>query len=82
MAGVSSKQVDFIYDSCTVSGVMRENEIEILKNVKEESVLSETLTGEHSILKRYGDTIFGKTRILKGRHGLVSVSQYAWKKMY
>jgi Pyruvate/2-oxoacid:ferredoxin oxidoreductase delta subunit len=82
MAGVSSKQVDFIYDSGTVSGVMGEKEMEILKNVEEEDVLIETVTGEHSLSQLYGDTIFGKTRILKGRSGSVLVSQYATKKMY
>jgi len=82
MAGVRPGQVDFIYDSGTVSGVMGEREIDILRNVEEEDVLIETVTGERSISKLYGDTVFGKTRILKGRRGSVLVSQYATKKMY
>ncbi len=53
----------------------------ILKNVAEEDVLIETVTGERSISKLYGDTIFGKTRILNGRKGSVLVSQYATKKI-
>jgi hypothetical protein len=34
------------------------------------------------ISKLYGDTIFRKTRILKGCHGSVLVSQYTTRKMY
>jgi len=45
-----------------------------LKNVEDEDVLIETVTGERSISKQHGDTIFGKTRILKGRQGSVLVS--------
>lgn len=44
--GVHLGQIDFIYDSGTVSGVMGEREMEILKNVKEEDVLIETVMGE------------------------------------
>jgi hypothetical protein len=33
----------------------------ILRNVEEEDMLIETLTGEHLISKLYGDTIFGET---------------------
>jgi hypothetical protein len=51
MAGVRPGQVDFIYDSGTVSGVMGEREMDILKSVKEEDVLIETVTGERSISK-------------------------------
>jgi hypothetical protein len=36
---------------------MGEKEMEILKNVKEEIVLIETVPGEHSMSKIYGDTI-------------------------
>jgi hypothetical protein len=82
IAGVRPGQVDFIYDSGTVCGVMGEREMDILKSVEEEDVLIETVTGEQSISKLYGDTIFGKTRILKGHQGSVLVSQYATKKMY
>ena len=78
-AGVRSGQVDFIYDSGTVSGVMGAREMDILQNVAEEDVLIETVTGERSISKLYGDTIFGKTRILNGRRGSVLVSQFATK---
>ena len=81
-AGVRQGQVDFIYNSGTVSGVMGEREMNIIKNVEEEDVLIETVTGELSISKFYGDTIFGKTRILKGKTGSVLVSQFAMKKMY
>jgi hypothetical protein len=81
-AGIRPNQVDFIYDSGTVSGVTGEKEANILKNVEEENVLIETVTGERSMSKIYGDTIFGKTRILNGRRGSVLVSQYATKKMY
>jgi hypothetical protein len=38
----------------------------ILKSIEAEDVLIETVTGEQSISKKYGDTILGKTRILKG----------------
>jgi hypothetical protein len=81
-AGVCSGQVDFIYDSGTVSGVMCTKEMDILQNVAEEDVLIETVTGEKSISKLYGDTIFGKTRILNGCRGSVLVSQFATKQMY
>jgi hypothetical protein len=82
MAGVRPGQVDFIYDSGTVSGVMGECAIGILKSAEEEDVLIETVTGKQSISKKYGDTIFGKNRILKGRQGSVLVSQYATKHTY
>jgi hypothetical protein len=80
--GVRPNQVDFIYDSGTVSGVMGEREMNILKNVTVENVLIETVTGETSMSKIYGDTNFGKTRILNGRRGSVLVSQYSTKKLY
>jgi hypothetical protein len=80
--GVHPGQVDFIYDSGTVSGVMGEREMNILKNVAQEDVLIETITGERSISKLYGDTIFGKSRILNGRRGSVLVSQYATRSLY
>jgi hypothetical protein len=82
MAGVRPGQVDFIYVSGTVSRVMGEHEMDILKSIEEEDVLIETVTGEQSISKLYGDTIFGKTWILKGRQGSILVSQYVMKKMY
>jgi hypothetical protein len=49
VAGVRPGQIDFIYDSGTVNGVMGEKEKAILKNVAEEDVLIETVTGEKSI---------------------------------
>jgi hypothetical protein len=81
-AGVSQGQIDFIYDSGTVNGVMGKKEMAILKNVSEEDVLIETVTGEKSISKLYGNIILGKTRILNGRSGSVLVSQYATRDMY
>jgi hypothetical protein len=65
--------VDFISDSGTVSGVMGEREMNILKNDAEEDILIETVAGEMSTLK---------TRILNGRRLSVLVSQYATKKIY
>jgi hypothetical protein len=82
LMGVGIDEVDFIYDTGTVSGVMGEKEKEILKSVEDEDVLIETVTGERSISKQHGDTIFGKTRILKGRQGSVLVSQFSSKNMY
>ena len=82
LMGVGNDEVDFIYDTGTVSGVMGEKEKEILKSVEDEDVLIETVTGERSISKQHGDTIFGKTRILKGRQGSVLVSQFSSKHMY
>jgi hypothetical protein len=82
LMGVSYNEIDFIYDTGTVSGVMGPKERKILFNVENEDVLIETVTGEKSISKQYGDTVFGKTRILKGRRGSVLVSQYSSKDMY
>ena len=73
-AGVRNGQIDFIYDSGTVNGLMGEKEKAILQNIAEEDVLIETVTGEKSISKLYGDTVFGKTRILNGHKGSVLVS--------
>jgi hypothetical protein len=61
---------------------MGEREINILRNIEEDKVLIKTVTGEASMSKLYGDTIFGKTRILNGHRGSVLVLQYATKKMY
>ena len=82
LMGVSYDEIDFVYDTGTVSGVMGPKEKNILFNVEHEDVLIETVTGERSISKEYGDTVFGKTRILKGRRGSVLVSQYSSKDMY
>ena len=82
LMGVSYNEIDFIYDTGTVSGVMGPKERKILFNVENEDVLIETVTGEKSISKEFGDTVFGKTRILKGRRGSVLVSQYSSKDMY
>jgi hypothetical protein len=81
MAGVRPRQIDIIYDSGTVSIVTGEQKMNILRNVEEEDVLIETVTGKHLISKLYGDTIFGKIRILKEHCGSVLVSQYAAKKL-
>ena len=82
LMGVSYDEIDFVYDTGTVSGVMGPKEKNILFNVEHEDVLIETVTGERSISKEYGDTVFGKTRILKGRRGSVLVSQYSSKDLY
>ena len=82
LMGVKQDEIDFVYDSGTVSGVIGAKEKSILCNVEAEDVLLETVTGEISISKEYGDSIFGKTRILKGRRGSVLVSQYSTKNMY
>jgi hypothetical protein len=74
LMGVGIDEIDFIYDTGTVSGVIVEKEKEILKNVEDVDVFIETATGERSISKQHGDTIFRKTRILKGRQGSVLVS--------
>lgn len=75
--GVRSGQVDFIYDSGTEKGIMGKKEIEILKDIAEEDVMIESVTGETLLSKLYGDTIFGKTRIINGHRGSVLVLQYA-----
>ncbi len=77
--GVANDEIDFIYDTGIISGVMGPKECKILFNVENEDVLIETVTGERSISKEFGDTVFGKTRILKGRRGSVLVSQYSSK---
>jgi hypothetical protein len=82
MMGVGIDEVDFIYDTGTASGVMGEIEMEILKHVEDEDVFIETVTGERSISKQHGDTIFGKTKILKGIQGSVLVTQFSSKHMY
>jgi hypothetical protein len=79
---VKHDEIDFIYDSGTVSGVIGAKEKSILCNVEAEDVLIEMVTGEKSISQEYGDSIFGKTRILKGHRGSVLVSQCSTKKMY
>jgi hypothetical protein len=58
--GVSYNEIDFIYDTGTVSGVMGPKERKILFNVENEDVLIETVTGETSISKQYGDTVLGR----------------------
>jgi hypothetical protein len=82
MTGVRPGQVDFVYDLGTMSGVMGDREIKILRSIEEEDILIETVTGEQSISKLYGNTIFGRTRTLKGRSRSVLVSQYSMKRMY
>ena len=60
LMGAAYDEIDFIYDTGTVSGAMGPKECEILFNVENEDVLIETVTGEKSISKEYGDTVFGK----------------------
>jgi hypothetical protein len=48
--------------------VIGEREMNILKNIAEENMLIETVTGKN------GGAIFGETRILNGRRGSVLVS--------
>lgn len=64
--GVAHDEIDVIYDTGTVSGVLGLKERKILFNIENEDVLIKTVTGERSISKEYGDAMFGKTRILKG----------------
>ena len=42
----------------------------------------EGVGGHKSMSKEYGDSIFGKTRILKQRVGSVLVSNYSTRKLY
>jgi hypothetical protein len=49
LMGVGIDEVDFIYDTGTVSGVMGEKEKEILKSVEDEDVLIETVMGDLSL---------------------------------
>jgi hypothetical protein len=64
--GVAHDEIDVIYDTGTVSGVLGLKECNILFNIENEDVLIKTVTGERSISKEYGDAMFGETRILKG----------------
>ena len=82
LMGMAYDEIDFIYDTGTGSGVLGPKERSILANVENEDVLIETVTGQKSMSKEFGDTMFGKTRILKDRHGSVLVSQYSSRKMY
>jgi hypothetical protein len=50
--------------------------------VEEEHVMLEGVGGHKSMSKEYGDSIFGKTRILKNRVGSVLVSNYSTRKLY
>ena len=45
LMGVSYNEIDFIYDTGTVSGVMGPKERKILFNVENEDVMIETVTG-------------------------------------
>jgi hypothetical protein len=80
--GVADDEVDFVYDSGTTSGVAGVNEKDILFDVEEEHVMLEGVGGHKSMPKEYGDSIFGKTRILKNRVGSVLVSNYSTKSLY
>ena len=81
LMGVSDDEIDFVYYTETVSSMMGPKEKNILFNVEHEDVVIETVTGEKSISKEYGGTIFSKTHLLKGRCGSVLVSQYSSKDM-
>jgi hypothetical protein len=49
-------------------------------NVEDELLLIETVTREETISKQHRDTIFGKTRVLKGRKGSVLVLQFSFQR--
>ncbi len=80
--GVAADEVDFVYDSGTMSRIAGIKEKDILFDVKEEHVLLEGVGGHKSMSKEYGDSIFGKTRILKNIVGSVLVSNYSTRKLY
>ena len=82
LMGVAYGEIDFIYDTGTMSSVLGPKERSILANVEYKDVLIETMTGQKSMSKEFGDMMFGKTRILKDRHGSVLMSQYSMRKMY
>ena len=80
--GVKPTEVDFIYDTGTHHGVASEREMFLLQEVIEDPVLLEGVGGQTTLSKETGDSIFGKTRVLKGRRGSVLVSNYSTKDMY
>ena len=80
--GVATDEVDFVYDSGTTNGVAGAMEKNILFDVEEEHIMLEGVGGHKSMSKEYGDSIFGKTRILKQRVGSVLVSNYSTRKLY
>ena len=75
--GVKANEVDFIYDSGTHHGVASEKDQHILYEVIEDPVLLEGVGGHTTLSKQFGDSIFGKTRVLKNRIGSVLVSNYS-----
>ena len=82
LMGMAYDEIDFIYDTGTVSGVLGSKECSILTNVENEDVLIETMMGQKSMSKEFGDMMFGKTRILKDRQGSILMSQYSSQTMY
>ena len=70
-------EIDFIYNTGTVSGVLGPKECSILANVENEDILIEIMMGQKSISKEFGNKMFGKTRILKDRHRSVLPSFFA-----
>ena len=82
LCNVATDEVDFVYDSGTTNGVAGAMEKNILFDVEEEHIMLEGVGGHKSMSKEYGDSIFGKTRILKQRVGSVLVSIYSIRKLY
>ena len=72
LMGMAYDKIDFVYDKGTVSGVLGPKERSMLANVENEDVLIETMTGQKSMSKEFGNTMFDETCILKDRHGSCS----------
>ena len=54
LMGVAYDEIDFIYDTGTVSGVLGTKECNILANVENEDVLIETVMGQNCMSKEFG----------------------------
>jgi hypothetical protein len=80
--GVKPNEVDFVYDSGTHHGVVSERDKDILHEVVEDPVLLEGVGGHTSLSKEIGDSIFGKTRVLKNRVGSILVSNYSTRNLF
>jgi hypothetical protein len=76
------KEIDFIYDSGTHYGVVGEQEQHILYEVVEDPVLLEGVGGHTTLSREIGNSIFGKTRVLKGRRGSILVSNYSTRNLF
>jgi hypothetical protein len=74
---MNANQIDFVYDSGTHHGVLGEREREILKDVIDDPVLLEGVGGQTTLSRKIGETIFGKTRVLRQRQGSVLVFNYS-----